>query len=159
MTAASDLRAELTGMVAAAVAGVDDPEYPGVSIADLGLLERVEVDMDGHARIGLIPTFSGCPALDVIATDVHAAVTAVTGVSSVEVTWLGSPTWSTNRITPRGRKVLSNQFTVSVQDRDTPATCARCGNPTIEQSPFGPSRCRAVHRCNNCIEVVEVLRA
>ena len=53
MTAASDLRAELTGMVAAAVAGVDDPEYPGVSIADLGLVERVEVDMAGHARIGI----------------------------------------------------------------------------------------------------------
>ena len=158
MTVIADLRAGLTGMVAAAVAGVDDPEYPGVSIAALGLVERVEVDMAGHARSGLIPTFSGCPALDVITTEVHAAVAAVTGVSSVEVTWLGSPSWSTNRITPRARKVLSNQFTVAVQDRNTPATCARCGNPTTEQSPFGPSRCRAVHRCNNCIEVIEVLR-
>ena len=159
MTVTADLRDELTDIVAAAVAGVDDPEYPGVSIVDLGLLERVEVDMAGRARIGLIPTFSGCPALDVIATDVHEAVTAVSGVSSVEVTWLSSPTWSTNRITSRARKVLSSQFTVAVQDRNTPATCARCGNPTTEQSPFGPSRCRAVHRCNNCIEVIEVLRA
>lgn len=159
MTVMPDLLAELTDMVTAAVASVEDPEYPEVSIVDLGLVERVEVNTAGHARIGLIPTFSGCPALDIIATDVHAATKAVPGVYSVEVTWLGSPTWSTSRITAHARRALADQFTIGVQDGNASAPCPRCGDPTAELSTFGPSRCRAVHRCDSCIEVVEVLRA
>ena len=65
--------------VRSAVAGVDDPEYPGVSIVDLGLLEQVRVD-HGHVEVGLIPTFSGCPALAVIADEVRGAVGDVEGV-------------------------------------------------------------------------------
>lgn len=53
--------------VSRALAQVHDPEYPGVSIVDLGLLEGVRVDDAGHAEVDLIPTFSGCPALHMIA--------------------------------------------------------------------------------------------
>src|SRR5688572_25999696 len=67
-----------------ALAAVDDPEMPGVSIVDLGLLESIECDDDGRVVIGLIPTFSGCPALDVIREDVRRAVAALDCVTHVE---------------------------------------------------------------------------
>lgn len=143
-----------------AVAGVDDPEYPGVSIVDLGLLEAIDIDSEGpgRVRVGLIPTFSGCPALRIIATDVEAAVVAVAGVESVEVDWLTSPVWSVNRVTAETRDVLAREFTVAVRlGRESPA-CPRCGAPTVEQSMFGPSKCRSVNRCESCTETVEVLR-
>jgi metal-sulfur cluster biosynthetic enzyme len=90
---------------------------------------------------------------------VRDAASAVTGVTSVDVHWLTSPTWSSDRITARARKALADRFTVAVGNDDEAATCPRCGESTVEQSTFGPSRCRAIHRCSGCAEVVEVLRA
>lgn len=142
-----------------AVASIDDPEYPGVSIVDLGLLERLAVT-DGHADVGLIPTFSGCPALAMIAQDVSAAVSAVAGIESVDVAWLRSPAWSVARVSVEARAILADQFTVAVQINGAVSpNCPRCGAATVEQSMFGPSRCRGVHRCSNCSETVEVMRS
>ena len=143
----------------AAVASVDDPEYPGVSIVDLGLLERLTILPDGRVEVGLIPTFSGCPALAVIAGDVAAAVDAVPGVTGADVRWLASPVWTTQRISDDARVELGRSFTVAVTIGGRQARCPRCGGPTEERSMFGPSRCRAVHRCTACNETVEVVRA
>ena len=144
--------------VRAAVATVDDPEYPGVSIADLGRVEDVRLDADGTAHVDLVPTFSGCPALSMIADEVEQAASAVDGVASTAVRWLTSPAWSIDRVTDAGRRALAAEFTVAVRIGDGPAPCPRCGAPTDERSPFGPSRCRAVHVCPACAEVVEVMR-
>ncbi|MDH3678774.1 MAG: metal-sulfur cluster assembly factor [Acidimicrobiia bacterium] len=141
-----------------AVASVDDPEYPSISIVDLGLLERLEIDADGAVTIGLVPTFTGCPALAVIAEDVERAVGSVPGVHSVTVDWLTSPLWSIDRVSDDARRALAERFTVAVQIGRDPVNCPRCGEPTIEQSMFGPSRCRSVHRCPTCSETVEVMR-
>ena len=62
----------LEARVAAAVGTVDDPEFPGVSVVELGLLESIRVDRDGRVRVSLLPTFSGCPALSMIGDDVPA---------------------------------------------------------------------------------------
>jgi ring-1,2-phenylacetyl-CoA epoxidase subunit PaaD len=147
----------LADAVRAAVAAVDDPELPGVSIVELGLLERLVVDDDGAVTIGLIPTFSGCPALSVIAARVEAAATTVEGVRSVDVTFLDSPAWSVERISGAARERLAAGLTIAVE-RDGHAPCPRCGAETVEQSMFGPTRCRAVHRCPGCGEIVEVMR-
>lgn len=150
-----------------AVASIDDPEYPGISIVDLGLLESLSIvpGSEGYSQVvvGLVPTFSGCPALAVIAQDVSGAVSALPGVGSVEVEWLTSPVWTPDRVSHDARAVLSDSFTVAVQigsaDGPSQARCPRCGSMTEEQSMFGPSRCRSVHRCTACSETVEVLRA
>jgi ring-1,2-phenylacetyl-CoA epoxidase subunit PaaD len=142
-----------------AIAGVDDPEYPGISIVDLGLLERLDVTADGTVSVGLIPTFSGCPALAMIRDDVHAAVAAVPGVTTVDVQWLSAPTWSVDRIGPETRAAIGREFTVAVRIGTAAPACPRCGAPTTEQSMFGPSRCRSVNRCTACAETVEVMRS
>lgn len=140
-----------------AIASIDDPEYPGVSIVDLGLLERVEIT-HGNVSIGLIPTFSGCPALHIIRDDVTAAVEALDDIEAVTVEWLRAPAWSPDRVTEAGRRALAAEFTVAVQVSSRPTACPRCASPTELQSLFGPSRCRSVHRCTTCSETVEVLR-
>ena len=149
----------LVDRVRAAVATVDDPEYPGISIVDLGLLESLDTTHDGHVAVGLIPTFSGCPALSMIANDVRRAVDAVDGVEGVDVRWLGAPVWGVDRVTETARATMAREFTVAVRIGRGPVACPRCGSPTHEQSMFGPSRCRAVHTCPACAEVVEVMRA
>ncbi|MEE9414889.1 MAG: iron-sulfur cluster assembly protein [Acidimicrobiales bacterium] len=144
-------------LVHEAVASVDDPEYPGVSIVDLGLLETLLIDDAGGVRIGLVPTFSGCPALAMIADDVRDAVAALEWVTAIEIEWLAAPAWSTDRVSEDARSVLSKEFTVAVQIGSS-AKCPLCGEPTVEKSLFGPSRCRSVHRCEPCSETIEVLR-
>lgn len=150
---------DLESCVRAAVAAVDDPEYPGVSVVDLGLLERLDVNPDGTVTVGLIPTFTGCPALAMIRGDVERAIAAVDGVVEVDVTWLAAPVWTVERITAQTRAAIGRDFTVAVRLGDGPALCPRCGAPTTEQSMFGPSRCRSVHRCTGCAETVEVMRS
>ncbi len=141
-----------------AIATVDDPEYPGVSIVDLGLVESLDV-RGATATVGLIPTFSGCPALDMIANDVHRAVSQVDEISTVEVKWLSAPVWSVDRLAEGTQQQLAVDFTVAVQIGTGPVLCPRCGTATSHLSMFGPSRCRSVHRCESCREPVEVMRS
>jgi len=153
-----DDRLQLESRVHAAVASVDDPEYPGISIVDLGLLETLTVKVDATVVVGLIPTFSGCPALAVIADDVATAVGSVANVASCEVEWLSSPAWHADRISHEARSCLERKFTVAVQLGERSPTCPLCASKTVEQSMFGPSRCRSVHTCTGCGETVEVVR-
>lgn len=148
---------ELTEAVRAAVGAVDDPELPGVSIAELGLIETLEVWADGRVRVGLIPTFTGCPALRTIADDVRAAVARVEGVGAVDVAFLDSPAWTVDRVSSAAETRLRGDLGIAVE-RAGEASCPSCGTVTIERSMFGPTRCRAVHRCPGCGEVVEVMR-
>ena len=124
---------DLEAAVLGAISNVDDPEYPGVSIVDLGLLEKVEV-RNGIVDVGLIPTFSGCPALAMIADDVDAAIRSVDGVDDVSVSWLNSPAWSPARLSRRGREALAVEFTVAVQIGSRTPECPLCGGPTVELS-------------------------
>lgn len=156
MTTMTDVT-DVVDAVRAAVAGVDDPELPGVSIIELGLVETIAVEPGGLVRIGLIPSFSGCPALRVIADSVRNAARAVEGVAVVEVAFLTSPAWTIDRVSPSAEATLRASLGIAVE-RAGRATCPRCGAVTVEQSMFGPTRCRAVHRCPGCGDAVEVMR-
>ena len=131
--------------VRAAIAEVDDPEMPGVSIVDLGLLETLELHPDGCVTVGLIPTFSGCPALALIAESVSAAVSAVDGVTAVQVDFLRAPVWTIDRVSSRAEVALGEHLGVAVE-RHGVTRCPRCGSLTEQSSLFGPTRCRALRR-------------
>jgi len=148
---------DLRSAVAAAVRTVHDPEYPDVSIVDLGLVESITVER-GLATIGLIPTFSGCPALDMIADDVRRAVSDVAGVEACEVRWLPGPVWTTDRLTPAAERSLA-EFTVVLRRKDGTLRCPICGSDAVvDQSVAGPTRCRSVAWCDECRNPVEVMR-
>lgn len=143
--------------VRAALDGVDDPEYPGVSIVELGLVSDVRI-ADGCVEVDLIPTFSGCPALSMIAADVEVAVGGVDGVVAVAVQFVDRPVWTPERIAPNARERIGREFTVAVALTGRPASCPRCGGALVEESMFGPVRCRSIRRCLACAERIETIR-
>lgn len=148
----------LEAAVAAAVATVDDPEYPGLAITELGLLERIVVDR-GRARIELVPTYGGCPALGYIEADVRTAVGAVAGVAEVEVVWLRRPVWTPDRLSAAAVEFLGREFTVAIRRRSGEIVCPVCG-AAVSADPLasGPVRCRTVASCATCRNPIEVVR-
>lgn len=149
--------------VLAALDAVMDPEIPSCSVIDLGIVERVAVSPDG-VEIDLLPTFSGCPALDVIGADVEAAVRELGGEPRVR--WVRSTPWTTDRISERGRARLAEYgiappgSAVVVQlGRPEPIACPYCGaTATEEQSAFGPTPCRAIRYCPACRNPFEAFK-
>src|SRR5437868_6748702 len=79
------MSATATGDLWAALDQVVDPEIPAVSVVEMGMVHRVDVDDDGRVAVEILPTFSGCPALDIIAGDVRTRLAGVPGVAGVEV--------------------------------------------------------------------------
>ena len=143
-----------------ALAGVADPEIPAVSVIDMGMIKDVTV-ADGNAHVVVLPTFTGCPAIAVIEADVAAAVRAVDGVESVEVSTSFTPPWTTERITFDGRRKLkefglappTGSGPVLITDIGLPkvAVCPFCGSRnTQNENAFGPTPCRALYYCNDC---------
>lgn len=145
--------------VRAAVEAVTDPEYPELTIADLGILEGVEVDATaGRAAVTLVPTVLGCPALGLIEADVVAAARAA-GARAVEVTFLHTPSWSPERIRPEARRFLARELTVAIRRPDGAVTCPVCGSGAVNhRSDFGPTLCRQLWWCEACRNPVEVIR-
>ena len=152
--------------VKAAVAAINDPEYPDVSIVDLGLLESLRVEFVREydveravAHIGLIPTFSGCPALDMIADDVRRSVEALESIDRCVVSWLAGPVWDSSRLTAPAQSRLANEYTVVLRRKDGSLLCPVCGSDAVvDQAMAGPTRCRSVAWCPSCRNPVEVMR-
>ena len=148
-----------------ALAGVPDPEIPAVSVVDMGMIERVEVD-GGSVRVTVLPTFTGCPAIAVIKEDVAAAVASVSEVDAVEVTTTFDPPWTTERISEQGRVKLkefglappTGEGPVLITEIGLPvrAECPFCGGAnTHNENPFGPTPCRALYYCDDCRQPFE----
>ncbi len=150
----------LTDSVRAAVEAVPDPEYPGIGIGDLGIVDDVRVDSDGRVEVELVPTFLGCPALDLIARDVAAAASAVPLVRRVDVRWARGIAWSPVRISSRARRTMADELTVAVPEPTGHVWCPVCGHDGVDAvSDFGPSPCRRIARCPQCRNPIEVVRA
>ena len=166
-----DTTHELERQVWDALAEVTDPEIPPCSITDLGIVERVRLTPDA-LEVELLPTFAGCPALDVIREDAENAVRPLAGDRAVRVTFVYSPAWTSDRITPQGRRALQS-YGIRPPGEGRPDTrtfiplaalervertlaCPYCGSEdTVMESAFGPTLCRATHFCRNCRNAFE----
>lgn len=140
---------------------VSDPEIPVLSIVDLGVVREAEVIEDGTVAVKIIPTYSGCPAMDVIADDIVAAF-AESGMKA-KVQLVLSPAWSTDMITDEGRKALEEYGIApplnATADKDAllgnkkVVTCPQCGSTNTNLvSQFGSTACKAQFKCNDCQE-------
>jgi ring-1,2-phenylacetyl-CoA epoxidase subunit PaaD len=145
-----------------ALGRVHDPEIPPLSITDLGIVERVHVT-DATVEVELLPTFSGCPALDVIHEDVRRAVREVAGERDIRVSFVLSPPWTSDRITPAGREALKSYGLTppgsggafvplaGLQRPESGVPCPFCGSTdTFLESAYGPTLCRTTHFCRAC---------
>ena len=138
-----------------ALGEVEDPELP-IAVTELGLVRSVEVDGDA-VRIRLIPTFVGCPALDVIRERVRERVAGLPAVRAVDVQYTFDEPWTIDRMTDAGRaRLIAHGVSVSAARLAEPAPCPFCGSSDVVlENPFGPTLCRAVYYCRSCRNPVE----
>lgn len=142
---------------------VSDPEIPTVSIVDLGMVEKIEVN-ENHVRVELLPTFLGCPALNIIEKNVVDALNKLATVEKVEVIYVKSPPWTSDRITEEGKAGLKKYGiapppTKIENDGSWHINCPYCGSPfhSIENI-FGPSACRSILYCKSCKNPFEAMK-
>jgi ring-1,2-phenylacetyl-CoA epoxidase subunit PaaD len=151
-----------------ALCAVPDPEIPAVNIVELGLIRFVKTQADGILEVGLSPTYVGCPATEVIRGSVTSALKAA-DIGGFEVIQVLSPAWTSDWITPEGRRklhaygIVPPERTVSnmrdVLRADRPAACPRCDSVDTETlSQFGSTPCKALHRCRACLEPFEYFK-
>jgi ring-1,2-phenylacetyl-CoA epoxidase subunit PaaD len=147
----------------AVLGGVLDPEVPALSVCDLGIVREVLIAEDGGLHVVLTPTYSGCPATEVISENVCAALDAA-GLGPTRTSLRRAPAWSSDWISAEGRHKLhaygiaapgpAGESTVHVIARGV--TCPRCNSRQTERlSAFGSTACKAMYRCLACHEPFE----
>ena len=141
---------------------VKDPEIPVLSLIDLGVITGVELD-DHRVKVNMTPTFSGCPAMDYMRNDVI-RVLKEKGVEEVEASVSFETQWNSNMISEKGKKALKKFGLAPPQTYEvivdinmlTHVKCPFCDSENTElKSPFGPTLCRSLHYCNNCLQAFE----
>lgn len=159
---------ELT--VRAALAEVMDPELPMLSVVDLGIVHRIEVSLEGGPiRVEILPTFVGCPALELI----KASIADRLGVFGrpVEVAATFAVPWTSERISPAGRAALlaagiappgadpGGSASGGLIDLDPRVPCPHCGSRrTVLENLFGPTQCRTIRYCGDCRQPFESIK-
>jgi len=149
----------LESAVWAALEDVHDPEIPTISVVDLGVVRKVETG-EGKVRVELLPTFVGCPAIEVMRSSVEERLHEFADDVTVDISF--AEPWTSERITQAGRDALrAAGFAPPVlSGRDLVvlpvAECPYCGsrNTTIENA-FGPTLCRAIYHCTDCRQPFE----
>lgn len=144
---------DLLDRVRAELDRVVDPEIPVLTISDLGVLRGVVVD-EGTVVVTVTPTYSGCPAMDTIRTEVAAALIRA-GCPDGEVRTVLAPPWTTEWISDAGRRKLAESGIAPPRRLGEPAavTCPRCRAPEPRTvSEFGSTACKALMVCGSCGE-------
>jgi ring-1,2-phenylacetyl-CoA epoxidase subunit PaaD len=140
-----------------AVGEVSDPEIPVLTIADLGILRGLHHEAE-QVVVTITPTYSGCPAMDLIRHEVELTLRSLNVPGRVETTL--SPPWTTDWMTQAGKAKLTEYGIAPPSTRDGSTVllqlsirCPLCGSPnTSELSRFGSTSCKSLWRCNDCKE-------
>jgi ring-1,2-phenylacetyl-CoA epoxidase subunit PaaD len=144
---------------------VPDPEIPVLSITDLGIVRDVVVD--GTVTVSLSPTYSGCPATEVIEQSVVDALHEH-GIEDVNIKRVLSPPWTTDWISDAGRDKL-REYGIAPPEQgaskrallrgDRAVACPRCGSTATDVvSEFGSTACKASYKCSECLEPFEYFK-
>lgn len=142
--------------VRAALTEVLDPELPVLSVVDLGIVHRV--DVDGHGiRVAILPTFVGCPALDVIRDRIATRLDAFGLPVRVDTTF--EVPWTSERITPAGLRALA-AVGIAPPSEPEAVRCPFCASGSVVMdSAFGPTQCRSLYYCRACRQPFEAIKA
>lgn len=159
--------------VRAALTEVMDPELPMLSVVDLGIVHRVDVgpaSSRGPIRVEILPTFVGCPALDIIKSSIAERLSAFGRPVEVRATF-GIP-WTSERISPAGRAALVAAGIAppgagsvaggpgGLIDLEPRVPCPHCGSRrTVVENLFGPTQCRTIRYCSDCRQPFESIKS
>ena len=144
---------------------VMDPEIPNLSIVDLGIVRHVTVG-EADIEVELLPTFVGCPALEVMKESVQERLRELAPGHGISIKVTLEETWTTDRISERGREVLKSsgfappqrmpQGKLNLMQLMPVAECPYCGSRrTVMDNAFGPTLCRAIYYCTSCRQPFE----
>ncbi|MBS1620991.1 MAG: phenylacetate-CoA oxygenase subunit PaaJ [Bacteroidetes bacterium] len=148
---------------------VKDPEVPVLSVLDLGIVREINLNEDG-IEIKITPTFSACPAMDVIRINIEMVLTSH-GYKNVKVVQVLSPAWTTDWMSEEGKRKLKEygiappnpKQQVCHQElfvQDEAVQCPRCDSyHTHRVSEFGSTPCKALYVCDNCKEPFEYFKS
>ena len=154
MVAAALQQGDTSDALWAVLESVPDPEIPVISIVDLGIVRAATPE-----RVTITPTYTGCPATEVIERDVRAALDAA-GFRDVAIETVLAPPWTTEWITPAGREKLRAYGIAppnAASEREV--RCPQCGSAeTAEISRFGSTPCKAQWRCKACLEPFDLFK-
>jgi ring-1,2-phenylacetyl-CoA epoxidase subunit PaaD len=141
---------------------VHDPEVPVLSIVDLGIVREVRM-ADGHPEVVITPTYSGCPAMDVIRMNIRMTLLEH-GYTDIRLTTVLSPAWTTDWMSEKGRQQLKAYgiapptpvpivCDLGLFQHNEAIACPHCGSfHTTLISEFGSTACKALYRCADCLE-------
>jgi len=159
--------------VRVALTEVMDPELPMLSVVDLGIIHRVDVGPasgSGQIRVEILPTFVGCPALELIKSAIAERLAAFG--RPVEVTATFEVPWTSERISPAGRAALlaagiappgvgaASGMPGGLIDLEPRVPCPHCGSRrTVVENLFGPTQCRTIRYCADCRQPFESIKS
>jgi ring-1,2-phenylacetyl-CoA epoxidase subunit PaaD len=141
------------------VARVVDPEIPVLTIADLGVLREVDIE-DGYVEVAITPTYSGCPAMNMITLEIELALQRE-GFRNFKVRTVLSTAWTTDWMSEDGRRKLREYGIAPPRATSSrralfgleQVPCPQCGSADTEVlSEFGSTSCKALWRCKSCRE-------
>ncbi|WP_391118294.1 1,2-phenylacetyl-CoA epoxidase subunit PaaD [Psychrobacillus sp. L3] len=160
MTASVELS---VGRVLEVLKSVNDPEIDSISIIELGMVGEVTTE-GNNVKVVLLPTFLGCPALEIIKLNTMNAIKKLPEVDEVEVEFVFHPPWTSDRITEQGHVNL-RKFGISPpprhleEDGSWHVDCAYCGSTYVTmENIFGPTACRSILYCKSCKNVFEAMK-
>jgi ring-1,2-phenylacetyl-CoA epoxidase subunit PaaD len=140
------------------VNAVCDPEVPVLTIADLGIVRDIKIN-GGEIEVVITPTYTGCPAMDMIAMNIRLALVEQ-GFKNIKITSVLSPAWTTDWMSAEGKQKLKAYGIAPPQYRTNSATgsgmeieCPQCHSTNTRLlSEFGSTACKALYQCNDCKE-------
>jgi ring-1,2-phenylacetyl-CoA epoxidase subunit PaaD len=146
---------------------VKDPEVPVLSVTDLGIIRSISVT-GNHIDVVITPTYSGCPAMDVISMDIRLKLIEK-GFRDISVKQQLSPAWTTDWMSEEGKQKLKafgiappnpkQQFCSTEMFRQEAVACPRCNSYHTELiSQFGSTACKAMYRCLDCKEAFDYFK-
>lgn len=155
--------ADLKKKIWEALREVEDPEIPVISVVDLGIVTDVAIDEKDHVTVQMTPTFTGCPAIDVMKKGIENSLEKL-GIESFDVQVNFKTSWDSNRISEEGKEKLE-KFGLGKPEKHggdidmeqvAHSECPYCHSKETElQSVFGSTLCRSIHYCHNCRQTFE----
>ncbi len=132
-----------------------DPEVPVLNVLDLGVVRAVSLNEQGDPEITITPTYSGCPAMDMIAMNIKMELLQ-NGYKNISIKSVLSPAWTTDWMTEEGKQKLKEYGIAppgKLSDEDNQVICPQCGSADTKLlSQFGSTACKALYQCNDCKE-------
>jgi ring-1,2-phenylacetyl-CoA epoxidase subunit PaaD len=136
-----------------------------LSVVDLGIIRKVEISSDAATRITITPTYSGCPAMDVISMDIRLKLLEK-GFKKIEIIQVLSPAWTTDWMSEEGKRKLKaygiappnpkQQFCKDEMFAEELVQCPRCNSHNTKLvSQFGSTACKSIYICNDCSEAFD----